>query len=192
MTMINLGIVDVGSVVLTDETPVHSTYVANSTTLDAAPQSDDSLPFSVTPLDADSPAGGLAVGTLPAGSTAGCGVLGADRRSTAVGCYRRSTTTATMTTSYGTVSASVSDPLDVPPLQIDKTSTPSASPVGSGDTIDYTIRVFAADTAALTNVTVTDSLPAGTTYSGGSVAADLNGTPTAASGPPVLVTGSHR
>jgi len=67
MTMINLGIVDVGSV--TDETPVHSSYVPSSTTLDAVPQADNGLPFSTSPLDADSPAGGLAVDTLPAGTT---------------------------------------------------------------------------------------------------------------------------
>ena len=95
-----------------------------------------------------------------------------------------------MTTDYGPIDClGVDDPLDVPPLQIDKTSSPSSSPVASGDTIDYTIRVFAADSTPLTNVAVTDSLPTGAVYQTGTVAADLNGTPIAASGPPALVTG---
>jgi uncharacterized repeat protein (TIGR01451 family) len=188
MTMTNLGIVDVGSVVLTDETPPYSTYVPNTTTLDTVSQSDDSLPFSAMPLDADSPAGGLAVGTLPAGSTriAVFSVRIDDPIPLGVSSLDN---LAVMTTSYGQSSASVTDPLDIPPLQIDKTSAPSASPVGSGDTIDYTIRVFAADTSPQTNVAVTDSLPAGTTYVGGSIAADVNGTPTAVSPPPAMVTG---
>jgi uncharacterized repeat protein (TIGR01451 family) len=69
ISMQNLGIVDVGSVLTTDETPLYSSYVVGSTTLDAVPQADDIAPFSPSPLDADSPAGGLPVGTIPAGAT---------------------------------------------------------------------------------------------------------------------------
>ena len=49
ITMTNLGIIDVGSVLLTDEVPDHSAYAAGSTTLDGVPQADDSAPYSASP-----------------------------------------------------------------------------------------------------------------------------------------------
>ncbi|MCB2223439.1 MAG: DUF11 domain-containing protein, partial [Actinobacteria bacterium] len=188
MSMENLGIVDVGSVVLTDETPDHTTYVAGSTTLDAVPQSDDGLPYSASPLDADSPAGGLAVGTLPAGSTrvAVFDVMVDDPVPLGVSEIEN---VAVMTTNYGPSTASVTDPVDVPPLQIDKSSAPSETPVGAGDTVDYTIRVYAVDAAPQTGVAVTDGLPPGLSYVAGTIAADVDGTPVAVSAPPAMISG---
>lgn len=96
---------------------------------------------------------------------------------------------AVMVANVGRTTATDVMPYDVPPLQIEKSSSPAGSPVGSGDTIAYTIRVFNAAETSQTAVAVTDTLPAGTTYVPGSVAAVLDGTPVAASDPPNLVSG---
>jgi uncharacterized repeat protein (TIGR01451 family) len=189
ISMQNLGIVDVGSVLTTDETPLYSSYVVGSTTLDAVPQADDIAPFSPSPLDADSPAGGLPVGTIPAGATRVAMFTVQVDDPLPIG-VRNLDNLVTMTTDYGSGTSSVTDPLDVPPLQIEKTSSPSVTPVPSGATIDYTIRVFNGDSSTQTNVAVADTLPAGTTYQAGSVAADIDGVPIAANPPPLLVNGA--
>ncbi|MEK7424617.1 MAG: DUF11 domain-containing protein, partial [Actinomycetota bacterium] len=69
VTMQNLGIIDVAGVVLTDETPDYTSYVAGSTSFDTVVQSDNSGGFSASPLDADSPGGGFTVGTIAAGAS---------------------------------------------------------------------------------------------------------------------------
>ena len=122
ITMTNLGIIDVGSVLLTDEVPDYSAYVAGSTTLDGVPQADDSAPFSPSPLDAESPAGGLAVGTIAAGATrtAVFRVVVDDPLPFGVGSLLN---LATMTTSLGTASAANLLPLDAG-LRIDKEADP--------------------------------------------------------------------
>ena len=97
---------------------------------------------------------------------------------------------ATMVTQYGPTSALNRRPVDAPPLQIMKSSAPSVSPVGSGDTITYTVQVANADDGVQTGIDVTDVLPAGTTYVPGSVAADIEGTPIAAGDWVVLL--AHR
>ena len=188
VTMVNLGIVDVSGVVLTDETPDHTGYVAATTILDSVAQADDTGPWSVSPLDADSPSGGLVVGVIPAGATRIAEFAVVVDAPIPFG-VSEVVNTAVMITQYGPTSATDRRQLDVPPLHIVKSSSVSGSPVGSGDTVTYTIQVHNGDPTPQTGVVVTDSLPPGVTYAGGSVAADVDGTPVASGAPPALVSG---
>lgn len=188
ITMENLGIVDVSNVLLTDETPAHTGYVPGSVTLDGSPQADDTAPYSASPVDTDSPNGGLAVGTITAGGSRVVEMSVVVDTPIPFG-VSEIVNVATMVTQYGPATATHRRPLDVPPLQIVKTSSPSASPVGSGDTITYTVQVQNTDDAVQTGVTVIDTLPAGTTYVGGSVAGDIDGTPVVVGPPPTLASG---
>ncbi|MBN2114476.1 MAG: DUF11 domain-containing protein, partial [Acidimicrobiia bacterium] len=183
ITMTNLGIIDVGSVLLTDEVPDYSGYVAGSTALDGVPQSDDGAPYSLSPLDADSPAGGLAVGTIPAGATrtAVFHVVVDDPLPFGIGSLLN---LATMTTALGNASAANQLPLDAG-LEIDKAADPG--PVDPGDTINYTIRVFNGAPTEQTGVSLVDILPDGVTFVPGSASGDLSGTPVVVGVPPNLV-----
>ena len=151
------------SVVLTDETPDHTSYVPSSATLDSIALTDDGGSWSTSPLDADSPAGGLAVGTIIAGDTRVAEFSVIVDTPIPFGVSEVANT-AVMVTQYGPTSATNRRPLDVPPLQIVKSSAPDHSPVRSGDTITYTIEVHNNDAVSQTGVVVTDALPSGVSY----------------------------
>jgi uncharacterized repeat protein (TIGR01451 family) len=189
MTMENLGFIDVHDVLLTDEDPDNTSYVANSTTLDGVAQPDDSTPYSPSPLDADSPQAGLYVGTMNPGQVI-TAVFDVTVDGPAPIGESEIINYAVMTANVGRTSATDTIPYDVPPLQIDKTSAPDSSPTGSGETISYTVRVYNTSTTTQTGVTVTDTLPPGVTYVPASVAADIDGVPITAGDPPNLVSGA--
>ena len=188
VTMQNLGIVAVDDVVLTDDPPTLTSYVASSTILDGATKPDDGAPFSPTPLDADSPAGGLAVGTIGPGATRVAEFAVVVDSPIPFG-VSEVVNTAIMVTDYGPTTATNRRPLDVPPLHIVKSSSVGGGVVGAGDPITYTVRVHNSEDTPQTGVVVTDTLPVGVSYVGGSVAADVAGTPVAAGPPPNLVSG---
>ncbi len=188
ITMENNGIIDVGAVLVFDETPSYTSYVLGSTTLDGAPVADDAPPFTPTPLDADSPDGGLDIDTIPAGATR-IVVFSISVDDPVMLGVRTVGNHASMSSAYGPSSAMNVIELDVPPLQIDKVSTPDSSPVGSGETIEYRIRVFNGDDASQTGVSLVDTIPAGTTYVPGSISGDVDGTPVAVSAPPNIISG---
>ncbi|HSG79669.1 MAG TPA: SdrD B-like domain-containing protein [Acidimicrobiia bacterium] len=187
ISMTNDGIVDIGDVSVLDAAPANTTYVTGSATLDALAVADDASPYSPIPSDVDSPDGALLIGTVPAGTTRvfEFDVVIDDPFPLGVSTVANS---ASMTSDYGTSTTIVIDTVDLPPLRILKTSSPASSPVGSGDTIPYTIQVHNADDLSHTGVTLTDALPAGVTYVAGTVAADVDGVPTAVSDPPNLVS----
>jgi uncharacterized repeat protein (TIGR01451 family) len=189
LEMENLGVVNVNDVLINDETPYPTSYIANSTTLDNVAQADNTNPNTISPLDADSPGGGLFVGTIAPGTTRTIVFRVVVDTPIPFG-VAEVVNHAIMTSDVGTTSATNKRPLDVPfPLQILKTSSPSSSPVSSGDTITYTVQVFNAALTDQTLVEVNDVLPPGTTYVPGSVAGDIDGTPTTVAAPPDLATG---
>ena len=188
ITATNYGIVDIVSTVVTDNVPANTVYIPGSTTINGSSTPDDSAPFSPSPLDIDSPAAGLPVGILLVDGTVVVsfditlddplpfGFLGVPN-------------STTLQTSAGPFTTTIFTPLDGEPLQIRKASTPSATPLAGGDSIDYTIEVFNADTTPQTLLVVNDALPAGTTYRTGSALADIDGTPVSVAAPPALVSG---
>ena len=188
VTMHNLGIVDVSNVLLTDDTPANTTYVPSSTTLDGVAQGDDGPPWSASPVDTDSPAGGLVVGTIDAGATRIVQLVVVVDSPIPFGVSEVANT-AVMLTKYGPSTTTNRRALDVPPLQVVKSSSAEGTLVGSGDTITYTVRVRNAESDPQTGVTVTDVLPPGVGYVDGSVTADLDGAAVAAGAPPGLISG---
>ncbi len=188
ITMENNGIIDVGAVLVFDETPSYTSYVADSTTLDGVPVADDVAPFTPNPLDSDSPDGGLDIDTIAAGATR-IVTFSIDVDDPVALGVRTVGNHASMSSAYGPSSAMNVIELDVPPLQIDKTSIPDSSPVGSGETIDYRIRVFNGDDASQTGVSLVDAIPAGTTYVPGSISGDVDGTPVVVNDPPNIISG---
>ncbi|WP_150267348.1 DUF7507 domain-containing protein [Paenibacillus tepidiphilus] len=162
VTITNTGIDPVTSVLLSDPTPDGSTFVAGSVTVNGVP------------FPAANPATGIAIGTLASGSTA---TVTYNVLVTAVPTDASIDNQATVTYTSGVFSGTTwSNPVAVPVFQPSIAVVKSASTANAtvGDTVTYFLNVSNTGNYAA-SLTVSDNIPAGTTFVPNSVL--VNGQP---------------
>ncbi len=157
--VLNTGVVDADDVVVTDTPDPYTIYAAGTTTVAALPYPDDSPPATPFPLDA----AGINLGTL----TPGQGITITYERE--VGNPLPSPTqqiinVAEVTYGTGVVVSSTNVSAVTPPqFTVTKTSDLS-SPALPGQVVQYTISITNTTPLTQTGISVSDALPAGTSY----------------------------
>ncbi len=181
----NSGDAQASGCTLTDAIPSYSDYVQNSTTLNGTPVPDVG---GTTPL-----ASGFSVNS--SGQPSGTIVAGGEADVTFMVQVRNDVPAGASISNTGTLSAdgqinkqaSAVNPVAAPALALTKTSDPSDA-VTRGQVITYTLQATNSGTAQATACTMTDAVPAYTTYVehsttlNGNLIPDVGGTTPLASG----------
>ncbi|WP_202128471.1 DUF7507 domain-containing protein [Paenibacillus dendrobii] len=168
VTMTNAGIEAVSNVQMSDPIPAGATFVSGSVTING------------TPVPTANPATGITIGSIAAGASVNVvfSIL-----VTSVPTPATLDNTATVTFTSGvfsglTNSNTVSTPVYQPVIAITKSANTSNATVG--DTVSYTFSIINSGNYG-SQVTITDNIPAGTTFVPNSVL--VNGTPQAGADP---------
>ncbi len=164
ITVSDAGALALSNVSISDAVPLHTTYVANSTSADLGlgPVSipDSTVPPAVSAFPFDE--GGLGVGTIQPGATISLAFLTLIDNPLPAS-IERIPNTVYVTSSQVSGSASADAPVFVPELAIVKTSD-AAGVLSPGDPIAYTVVVENTGDLLQTGIDITDLLPAGVSW----------------------------